>query len=74
MPPKNPVKQLRDHLDLTQGEFAKQLQCRQSRVSEVENGKRLTASMALRIWDRWRRVLVGLGIKLEHLLRVGRAK
>ena len=73
MPPEeHPIKLLRQHLDMTQEELAKEISSTQSRVSEVENGTPVPPSMALAIYDRWRVDLVKLGVTLDLLLRAGR--
>ena len=69
----NPITRLREYLDLTQAELAEELGTHQANISRWEhNAGRLTASMALRIWEKKWMLLRKLEITLEDLLRVGR--
>jgi DNA-binding XRE family transcriptional regulator len=70
---KNLVVELRTHLEMTQAELAESIGIYQADISNIEAGRRLlSASLAIRMWDRYRTPLKRLGFKLEDLLKLGR--
>ena len=70
---KNPIRELRQFLCLSQEQMAENMGCFQGQISAWESGSRsMLAETALKLWGKYRKPLRSLGFDLEDLLRVGR--
>ena len=69
MPRPNPVKQVRETLDLSQSEFGRAIGITQARVSQVEgNGGRLGRPAVLALFNRYGPVVARLELTMRDFL------
>ena len=70
---KNPIRELRAFLGISQVQMAERLGAFQGQVSAWERGERgMLADTALQIWDKYKKPLRALGFDLEDIVRLGR--
>ena len=70
---KNPIRELRGFLDVSQEQMADMMGFSQGQISSWESNSRgMLAETALKWWDKFKTPLGSLGFDLEDLLRVGR--
>ena len=68
MAKEHPIKRLREHLEMTQEEFAEAVGMSQGRVSQVENGAGISLRNALEIVDTYKRECRRLGISYRDFI------
>ena len=76
MPINNPIKTLRLHLGLSQGEFALLAKLSKARINQLENGHRspLGTRHIDRILKRWPKECRALGVTFDAFVRPARRR